>query len=156
MAMSIKPTFQGEIQLAGWSESHNGGAKVTFWLPDAESLDAFRTLTTKKGNTAGHRLMAVLVEIGDDEQPVEPEPPKVGPLAYWLVRRCGEPEFWGWLRNAIGGPVQTPAQAASAVKMILGITSRKEVDADPDKARLFHERIRGPYSKWCLARGIAQ
>lgn len=152
----IKPTFQGEIQLAGWSESHNGGAKVTFWLPDAESLDAFRTLTTKKGNTAGHRLMAVLVEIGDDEQPVEPEQPKVGPLAYWLVRRCAEPEFWGWLSNSLGWLIRTPAEAASAVKMILEITSRKEVDADPEKVRLFHERIRGPYSKWCLARGIAQ
>lgn len=152
--MSIKPTFQGEVQLAGWSESHNGGAKVTFWLPDAESLDAFRVLTTKKGNTAGHRLMAVLVEIGDDEQPVEPEPPKVGPLAYWMVRRCAEPEFWRWLEQSTGGPVQNPVRAASAVKMILGVKSRKEVDADPDKAALFHERIRGPYAKWCTARGV--
>ena len=152
--MSIKPTFQGEVQLAGWSESHNGGAKVTFWLPDAESLDAFRVLTTKKGNTAGHRLMAVLVEIGDDEQPVEPEPPKVGPLAYWMVRRCAEPEFWRWLEQATGGPVENPVRAASVVKMILGVKSRKEVDADPDKAALFHERIRGPYAKWCTTRGV--
>jgi hypothetical protein len=70
----IQATFQGELQLAGWSETHNGGCKVTFWLPDAAELDAFRALTVRKGNTAGHRFMAALVEIGDDEQPVQHEP----------------------------------------------------------------------------------
>jgi hypothetical protein len=68
----IRPTFSGEFQLAGWSESHNGGCKVTFWLADSSDLDAFRAMTVRKGQQAGHRLAAVLVEIGDDEQPVQP------------------------------------------------------------------------------------
>jgi len=80
----------------------------------------------------------------------------VGPLAYWLVRRCGEPEFAMWLAKVTGRTPHNQDQAGDLVKQMLGITSRKEVDADPEKARLFHERIRGPYSKWCLARGIAQ
>lgn len=66
------PTFQGEVQLAGWRESHNSGATVTFWLPSSDDLNPFRGLTAKKGNTAGHRFACVLVEIGDDEQPVQP------------------------------------------------------------------------------------
>ena len=69
-SVSMQPTFSGEIQLAGWSESHTGGCKVTFWLQSTEDLDAFRALTVRKGNTAGHRFMAALVEIGDDEQPI--------------------------------------------------------------------------------------
>ena len=67
----ITPMFHSEVQLAGWSESHNGGCKVTFWLAQPSDLDAFRAMTVRKGNTAGQRLACALVEIGDDEQPVQ-------------------------------------------------------------------------------------
>lgn len=70
----MTPAFSGEIQLAGWSESHTGGCKVTFWLSSPDELAAFRTLTVRKGNTAGQRFMAALVEVGDDELPVQPAP----------------------------------------------------------------------------------
>lgn len=66
----MKTTYQGEVQLAGWSETHTGGCKVTIWLPSAEDLEPFKELTARKGNTAGHRFMAAFVEIGDDEMPV--------------------------------------------------------------------------------------
>lgn len=66
----VKPAFRGEMMLAGWSESHNGGAKVTFWLSDPSELDAFRAMTCRKGNTAGQRFAVMMVEIGDDEQPI--------------------------------------------------------------------------------------
>jgi len=68
-----KPCFSDELMLAGWSETSTGGAKVTFFLPDAAALDVFRQMTVKKGNTAGQRFACVLVEIGDDEQPVTPD-----------------------------------------------------------------------------------
>lgn len=70
----IKPCFEGEVMLAGWQESHTSGVKVTFWLPDPEDLDAFRGMTVKKGNIAGQRLMAVLVEIPDGEMEPEDKP----------------------------------------------------------------------------------
>ena len=66
----MKTTYQGEVQLAGWGETHTGGCKVTLWLPSAEDLEPFKALTARKGNTAGHRFMAAFVEIGDDEMPV--------------------------------------------------------------------------------------
>ncbi|CAB3972268.1 MULTISPECIES: hypothetical protein [Burkholderia] len=76
----ITPTFHGEMQLAGWSETHTGGCKVTFWLHDPADLEAFRTLTVRKGNQAGHRFMVAMVEIGDDEQPIQqPAPAMQGP-----------------------------------------------------------------------------
>jgi hypothetical protein len=68
--MNKRTAFQGELMLSGWSDSHTGGSKVTFWLPDDADLDIFRMMTVKKGKTAGQRFMAVLVELGDDEKPV--------------------------------------------------------------------------------------
>lgn len=168
----MTPTFAGEIQLAGWSESHTGGCKVTFWLSSPDELAAFRTLTTRKGNTAGHRFMAALVEIGDDELPVqaantsqEPvnksaeneqiEKPKIGPLAYWLVLRCNEPEFWRWLES-IGYIANCAAVAGESVKELLGLQSRKDLDGNLDSVELFHREIRGPYNRWCASRGVMQ
>lgn len=66
----MKTVFEGEMQLAGWSETHTGGCKVTLWVPSPEDLEPFKALTARKGNTAGHRMVAAFVEIGDDEQPV--------------------------------------------------------------------------------------
>lgn len=72
------PSFQGELLLAGWRDTHNGGATVTFWLPDPADLDIFRGMTVRKGNQAGQRFMAVLVEIGADDKPVAaPQPDAV-------------------------------------------------------------------------------
>jgi hypothetical protein len=105
--MSV-PSVNLELMLAGWQESHNGGAKLTFWLPDGESLEPFKAMTAKKGNTAGQRFMAVLVLLGDDEtpQPIpqkawpssEPAKPPLGPRAKLAVQLCANPAFTEWLR----------------------------------------------------------
>lgn len=120
---AIAPSFQGEMQLAGWSKTHKGGSKVVFWLPDDDALSAFEVMTVRKGNQAGQRFACVLVEIGDDEKPVQlaadidawledkdkdkivfamegllpkPEKPPIGPLCKLAVQWCKEPEFWKW------------------------------------------------------------
>lgn len=163
--MSVKPTFAGEMQLAGWSETHTGGCKVTFWLESSEDLDAFRALTVRKGNTAGHRFMAALVEIGDDEQPVQYPPgavipadkdlkPTLGPIAYWLVQRCKEPSFREWVTDAGGfanGPLNEK-QCRDVVCTWCVVASRKEIDNDPDATKRFERLIRQPYMKhWTQA-----
>lgn len=63
----LNPTFSGEVQLAGWRETHKSGAVVSFFLSDPADLEKFRGLTVAKGKTAGQRFACVLVEIGDDE-----------------------------------------------------------------------------------------
>ncbi|WP_432734760.1 hypothetical protein [Ralstonia solanacearum] len=155
--MNINPTFTGEMQLAGWSETHNGGCKVTFWLPDAAELDAFRALTVRKGNTAGHRFMAALVEVGDDEQPVvqepaAPEAPKGGALAKLAGMWCQESGFWeflnAWRGNATFPVVVGPDSAALAVRAICGVESRAELDHDEHASMRFQELIRLPYMRW--------
>lgn len=157
----MNTTFSGEMQLAGWSESHTGGCKVTFWLQSPDDLQAFRALTVRKGNTAGQRFMAALVEIGDDEQPVppqEPEKPKGGSLAKLAGMWCNEPEFMKWANSTTHAGIfwhlQDAEEVADFVRELCGIQSRAELDSNPDAAERFHEMIRGPYQKHLIARGV--
>lgn len=161
--MTIKPNFSGELQLAGWSESHTGGCKVTFWLSSPDDLQAFRTLTVRKGNTAGQRFAAVLVEIGDDEMPVtppesppQPEKPKGGPLAKLAGMWANDPEFWAWLTGFHPSENWNAETSAAYIRNVCGVESRVELDHDPEAAALFHEHIRTKFSKYLIARGIVR
>ena len=152
--MSDKPIttmFHSEVQLAGWSESHNGGCKVTFWLAQPSDLDAFRAMTVRKGNTAGQRLACALVEIGDDEQPVQSEPaekPKGGALAKLAGMWCHDRQFHDWLRGPRGVSVEDAEEAAQFIRSECGVESRAELDGDETAAKIFHERIRVPYAEY--------
>jgi hypothetical protein len=167
--MSITPAFAGEMQLAGWSESHTGGCKVTFWLSSPDELAAFRALTVRKGNTAGHRFMAALVEIGDDEQPAQPAPvadmvipitdkPKGGALAKLAGMWCNDAEFHYWIsentHEGVIGACCSPGEAKAFICGMCNINSRAELDNNARAAEKFNNLIRGPYSKHLIARGL--
>jgi hypothetical protein len=109
--------------------------------------------------------MAVLVEVGDDEKPVDPhlnpqikgvQSNNLGPLAYWLVMRCNEPEFWAFLTAEVvpGQVVNNSDQAAGIVKSLLGVQSRKGVDGSKIAETRCATLLRGPYSRWLLRRGM--
>lgn len=144
--MSVPVTFQGEVMLAGWSQTHNGGAKVTFWLQDDTDLEAFKAMTVAKGKTAGQRLALVAVEIGDDEKPVSRDAgttasePKGGELAKLAGIFCQQPDFWEF-----AGYAQNPEGAKDWILSICGIQSRRQLDHDPVAAQTFHDRVRKPY-----------
>lgn len=148
--------FKGEVQLAGWSESHNGGAKVTFFLSSPEELDAFRNLTVAKGKQAGHRLMLVAVEIGDDERPVNQADKRGGSLTKLAAMFCGQEQFWqwvrltdptGWARAEALAMTQNPIElCAEWVRLKCGVESRSDLDKNPAAAKLFHEHVRKPYA----------
>ena len=161
----ITPTFHAEVQLAGWSESHNGGCKVTFWLAQPSDLDAFRAMTVRKGNTAGQRLACALVEIGDDERPVPPEPRKGGELAKLAGQWCRLPEFVEFIRpiydRAMGGDGSSygdvsprrdfggdeSAYARHCILVLCNIDSRAELDHNAEAAEDFHRLIRLPFAE---------
>lgn len=148
----IKPTFQGEIQLAGWSDTHNGGRKVTFWLADEDDLEPFKGLTARKGNQAGHRFMAVLVEIGDDEKPiVQPQKEKLkgGELCRLAGIFCSTKEFWQWVSET--NDVEYITNQNDAVIWLrekCEIESRTELDHDSVAGNIFKKQVREPYSEW--------
>lgn len=146
--MTVPVAFQGEVMLAGWSQTHNGGAKVTFWLSDDTDLEAFKAMTVAKGKTSGQRLALVAVEIGDDEQPkpVMGNPmsdaapgTKGGELARLAGMFCQSVHFWEFCR------CDDADEARDWILRVCGVQSRRDLDHNPTAAKLFHDRVRKPY-----------
>ncbi|KAA5921341.1 hypothetical protein F1536_23150 [Achromobacter xylosoxidans] len=153
--MTVPVAFQGEVMLAGWSQTHNGGAKVTFWLADDTDLEAFKAMTVAKGKTAGQRLALVAVEIGDDEQPVSPHAPDISPQAEkpkgeklsWLAfNLCRNPDFLDWVG------LESEEVAADHIRAVCEVGSRSDLDHDVTAAARFHEQIRKPFREWMESR----
>lgn len=162
--MTVPVAFQGEVMLAGWSQTHNGGAKVTFWLADEGDLAAFKSMTVAKGKVAGQRLALVAVEIGDDEQPVASseqgtngvvsqecanagDKPKGEKLSWLAVQLCKNPHFWDF------AGVSNEVNARKWLLTMCGnIKSRGDLDTDEEAADLFHANVRKPFREWVEAR----
>ena len=159
------PTFAGEVQLRRWSESNTQGVQVTFALAESADLDKFKGLD-------GKRFMAVLVQIGDDEQPVpanplisknsvrKPEMPRapLGDLCWRAVQWCKDLEFHVWVAAQVHcHPVAVgETQARDYILFKCGVESRKELDTNPEAASKFNRLIRGPYQKHLIARGVVR
>ena len=143
--------FKGELWLLRWNESHNNGATVTFQLADNDDLEAFKRLTVRKGKRAGQRLMAALVEIGDDEQPVKQEKPKGGPLSKSAAQMCENQEFMKFWHSQFAGVwLNTEPESeyvARGLRNLCGIKSRAELDHKPEAAKRFHELMR-EFNAW--------
>lgn len=142
--MPAPSAFEGEVMLAGWQESHNGGAKVTFWLPSSESLEPFRFATVRKGKTAGQRYMMVLVEIDSDEKPVQ-HPSNAAHLSITSERfleyaKAQAPDG----RRA----KWTTQRAREWVKYVIGVESLSELDSNPAALERYHRLIRIPFDLW--------
>lgn len=166
----MTPTFSGEVRFKSYADSSSSGARVTFTLDDRDHLSKFVGLE-------GKRYMLVIVEIGDDEQPVPqpikqaPEPAKslpIGQLCQWAVLRCKEPLFFNFIRPlydkymggsekdrvAMGFEKLSEEQFCKhAVCVICDIESRKELDLNDAAAERFKEKIMRPYQKYYLAAG---
>ncbi len=172
------PTFAGEVQLRRWSESSTQGVQVTFALAESSELDKFKGLD-------GKRFMAVLVQIGDDEQPVTGNPATantgkshiqrepLGDLCWRAVQWCKDPVFYSFIApvydRALGGQglgtgdIYVGRDVATredfcrhAILVLCEIQTRKELDTNPEAARKFNELIRAPYQKHLIARGIVR
>lgn len=168
----MKPTFQGEVQFAGYADGSRGGPRVTLRLADRDELEKFIGME-------GKRFMAVMVQIADDETPAEPAAPRRatpvkrhGPLCQWAVERCGEPVFQSWLRpqydRALGGNGSgwgdvTPMDdfggnfaeyTAHCIKVLCKVESRKEFDTDLAAGERFKTLVMRPYAAWLKVNGV--
>lgn len=151
----VRPAFQGGMMLAGWTNNHNTGPKVSFWLETDEDLEAFKHLTARKGRTAGQRFYAVLVQIGDNEEPIEPgtdtAPKQSHALSRSAALMCSNSDFHeymgtlgGWLPEAADAREE---MAANYVRNYCRIDSRAELDTSPTAQQLF-ARLMGEYRDW--------
>lgn len=162
--MNIQATYHGEVRVVRSSYTSKTGPTLTLALHDIDELNKVQGMD-------GKRYMLALVEIGDDEQPVQPKTP-IGYAAEWLVIRCRDPRFQEWLRpiydklmggNGSGWGDVTPehdfkgsveAWAKHAVLVICDCQeSRKEIDQDTRKKALFDSQIRLPFMKWVATSG---
>lgn len=73
--------ISGECQLLAWAKSTSkDGPKVKLMLPDDEDITPFQVATVKKGQQTGQRYRYVLIELDDDELPLDtPEPAQEAP-----------------------------------------------------------------------------
>ena len=152
-------TIQIETMLLGWKRSHNGGSEIRLLLQDDDDLAHFEQMTVRKGKIAGQRLMAVFVDLKDNETPVtigqaeaelkkpaEKEP--IGPLCKLAVQWCKDPEFAHWWLNTY--PEAWEASSRDARQLILdvcGIKSRRELDTNHEAARRFDVTFRIPFAE---------
>lgn len=141
--------FQGEVQLLNWSETHNGGAKIVLQLADAADLESFKVMTVRKGKVAGQRLAVVMVEIGDDEQPVAQAEPKARPgeLCVMACTFCADMRFQYWVSTQCGA-CDTEAEAKTFILGMCGVESRKDLDSNLVASNRFHKDIREPFLAW--------
>ena len=158
----MKAQFNEEVMFAGWSDSHNRGPRVSFYLADSASLDAFKLMTVAKGKIAGQLLAMCLVEIADDEQPAQrtqatdtiAQAEAVSPvvrdnrttgLAYLAVQWCKQPMFWDFLNDHVAlTTVLNEQDAKDLICLECGIDSRKELNTDAVAAEIFERTFRQP------------
>ena len=129
-------SFQGEVQFRRYSDTSSQGQQVVFAVADREALEAFI-------GKEGRRFMAVLVEIGDDEQPVQQPKEKIGPICREAIDLCSNPEFQLWVN-----PIHPSSLDAKArILAFCGVTSRRELDESTGARVAFIKRIRVPFMK---------
>jgi len=138
----------------------------------------FRGLTVRKGNTAGQRFMAVLVEVGDDERPKENPTavavgtseaservgaeasglptagPKGGPLSQDAAMICATEEFQDFASQIAPGFELSEDGAARCVRSYCGVRSRAELDHNPNAASRF-SLLMHKYREWREGQGKA-
>ena len=137
-----KIAFQGEVMLLQWAESSTRGRTVTFLLDDEGAAHPFRDFTIRQGKRAGQRFMAVLVQIGDDEQPVQ-HPRSLSQQAFLL---CRDEEFYTWASARCFDAVVDEPSARNYICSMLRIDSRSRLDTDPAAADGFRRLILAPFN----------
>lgn len=154
----MTPAFQGEVQFRRYSDTSTQGQQIVFAVQDREALESFVGME-------GKRFMAVLVQIGDDEQPIPPNSTELkkprehlGDLCYRAVQWCNDPEFQEWIcKQSQFGLVMPPSAhlAATTIKQWCDVASRKELDTNKRAAEDFRRLVIGPWQKYQMARRSA-
>lgn len=141
--MSTEPTFAGEVQFRRYSDTSTQGQQIVLQVEDREALRPFIGLE-------GKRFMAVLVAIGDDEQPIPPPTPRkqrMGAACEWLVMRCKDREFREWLyhRFSPGPGNDTEERAAEICREVCDVEKRSQIDGNLEAEQRFEAHIRKPW-----------
>lgn len=97
--------------------------------------------------------VAIAPLVADFER-IEQKEQKGGALSRLAGMWCKDEEFREWLsdRFVFVGQIETEAEAADAIRGLLEIDSRKEIDSNPEVSEKFLNTIRAPYMEWMKKR----
>lgn len=134
--------FNDEAMLIGWAESNTRGRTVTFLLQEEGEEHPFRHFTVKSGKRAGQRFLMTLVQLDDDETPVEKTPAQ---LAYLISK---DPQFWHWANERSFDEVTSEAAARAFILTACGIDSRAKLDTNSKARAAWEAVIWRPFNKY--------
>lgn len=116
----------------------------------------------------GTRYMIALVEIGDDEFPVEKPrvaqltaPPEKERMTWQELQpsaqaaiRCNEPVFWAFLREDYSQQVNDADEAATAVRKLCDVNTRAAFNTN-SRARAKWENLDQSFGAWKMSEQMA-
>lgn len=137
----------------GWTMSNSAGGRIKFELSSEADFAFFRSLP------AGQEWSATLVELDDEEQPVDQsarehvETVKGGPKSQRAGALCADASFQRFVashnREAMNGKLRaTPDQCADFIRTKCRIASRAELDHDPAAWERFTRWVSKPFAIW--------
>jgi hypothetical protein len=167
--MSIEPTTSGEVYLGAWSdtvESSTGrtDAWIKLYLSDSSMLDDLRSQDVRgKAKEGGKRYALVMVEIGDDEQPVQKPKGSMTHLSNVAAVLGENPKFGQWYASEHAATYEAMVESfgqdewkklsykdkcRECILYSCSIASRSYLDTDEIAANTFKELISEPFSEY--------
>jgi hypothetical protein len=147
--MAKKEAIKFEVKKDGLQQRQSGDWMLRFTVA---ATDMDRIITDAP---MGTRFICVLVEINDDETPVDhtaQDRDKWAALGHAKQAgiRCKEPSFWAFLSEEFAGPqVRNEEGAAALVRDICGVSSRSEFSKPGmQKQRILWNQLDHAYQAW--------
>jgi hypothetical protein len=143
-----------EASSAGIKDMADGSLRLTVEFDPRFAKEAFALFGARGTPLAIAALQVGYAQAGAPKPEPQPEKPKGGPLAKLAGMWAADQEFKSWISTCYeDGKDIEPAEY---IRNVCGVESRAELDHDAESAVLFHEHIRGPFSKYLIARGIVR
>lgn len=127
---------------------------MAFELEGYDALKGYTTLPTADVYGTGFMALLTLVQIGDDEVPIDQvskealERLKGGPRSKHAAQLCKDPDFQEWVRPFVRSAKSDEGRAAYFMRDRCGITSRAELDHDAGAWARFLRLVEGPFLRW--------
>ncbi len=158
-ASTGEAVFTGEVMFAAWHDTSTQGQTVKFWLDNESTRHPFDGFTARGRTNTGSMFAVILVELGEDDQPVDQTAEKTIEEAHKPKQALSSQAhlmvtsdlFVQYVRECAvlkSGTKVTPDVAKRWVKHKLSIESLSDLDRDAEKAKVFHEKIRRPFARW--------
>lgn len=122
-----------------------GSAQQAFALFGTRGSPVVIARLTPQAATASARAATISA---DTVSTPEPQKPKGGDLSRLAGMWCESREFRDWLCQEFGINDISPAEAANFIRSECDITSRADLDHDPQAAETFHTMFRKPFLEW--------